>query len=524
MELDRSTLVAVVDGDGTVAVSGDGSERRFDSIADAIAHFRDLAARSSADLVVFIDQLSGSRQRLTVDPDGRLTTTEVAPVATGRQGDERADDFSPRDPAATQQQQRLATPYSGPGHSTGPIDVVPEPARKAPAAPKQPRTRSPWPLIAIVAGVVAIVLGAVFFLPDVIGVPSDSEPVSVDRPTSEAVRPSLSSADANVPVPGYGKRPTWEFKVPESASTTASESGILVVDDDAVTVYNPLDGSKRMAAKVPGGVDFATETTIAGENALVWRVGDRAWALFASSNTPVEYELPPSARLSAAGSSVLIKTGDRLQTFGKQSVAAVEAPEAGKTPMALDGGRLISAGFAGPIITTDLDGGNRTETQLEAPEEGMEIIRWVSAGHGLIVAIWGEKGASVNSGHKVQLVVSSANDGAIASTVETTTDVVGEADWVRGQGFTLASIGPYLFSMDDGLLVHDGSSSNIEFSMPTGDIAPGEGPDGPVLVRGNFAYRSDTTMLAQIDAGPAIVRTSADTVSGFMPVAENTTQ
>lgn len=522
MELDRSTLVAVVDGDGGVAVSGDGTERRFESIADAIGHFRGIATRTEGDLTVLVDQANGSRQHLTVSPDGRLTTAEATKVPV-RQPE--PDPLTAREPDLPTQP--IATPYSGPVHSTGPVDIVPEPAGPRPSEPPSaalPRRRPLWPLMGIIAGVVAVILGAVFFLPGVIGMPNDSEPVSVEQSEAESARPTLSTAEADVPVPGFTEDPDWEAEVPESASTTASGQGVLVVDDEQLSVLDPTTGSERFSTTAPGRVDFAAETTIEGAGALVWRVGDRAWALFNGADRTVEYQLPPAARLSAAGTSVLIKTGNELQTFGNDGIRQVAPPAPGMTPMALDGDRLISAGFSGPIVASDLDGGNVVETQLERPEPDMEIIRWVSAGHGLIIAIWGEKGASVTSGHKVQLVVNSADDGAIASTVTTTTDVVGEADWVRGQGFKLAAMGPYLFSMEDGLLIHDGSESNIEFNMPTGYIAPGEGPDGPILVRGNVSYRSNTSVLAQLDDGPAIVRSAPDTVAGFMPAAENASQ
>src|SRR5699024_8863509 len=84
----------------------------------------------------------------------------------------------------------------------------------------------------------------------------------------------------------------------------------------------------------------------------------------------------------------------------------------------------------------------------------------------------GEQGASTNSGHRIQLVVHSLDDGSILSTVTTTTDIVGEKSWVRGQAGERAYIGPYLFDLRSGLLLTDVSSRDVHLSEPRGNIVP----------------------------------------------------
>src|SRR5699024_1100689 len=164
-----------------------------------------------------------------------------------------------------------------------------------------------------------------------------------------------------------------------------------------------------------GSVTFAADTSVDGRPALVWQYGNTVQALLDGESRPIEYELPPDARLSSAGTSVLIREGNALSTLGTDGLVTVPTPAPGSTPMALDDGELISASFEGPVQRTDIETGDETEVELENPGDGLEIKAWKSAGHGLAVSVWGDPGASTNSGHRLQLVIHSLEDGAVTS-------------------------------------------------------------------------------------------------------------
>lgn len=302
---------------------------------------------------------------------------------------------------------------------------------------------------------------------------------------------------------------------------TATSRGVLVVDGDEVTIIDPSDGSERFQESYDGSVTFAADTTVDGQPALVWQHDSTVQALLDGESRPIEYELTPEARLSSAGTAVLIRDGNALSTLGEDGLVTVPTPAPGSTPMALDGEELISSPFNGPLSRTDIDTGEETEVELEQPGEGLEIKEWKSAGHGLAISVWGDPGASTNSGHRLQLVVHSLDDGAVASINEVSSADIGDAAWTRGQGYSLASIGPYLYDLDTGLLVLDGTDSGMQFGEPRGDLVPGTMEGQPVIAAGLLsdaptAYSTNADLLAVTDdARFAITRTGADRITAY---------
>ena len=303
----------------------------------------------------------------------------------------------------------------------------------------------------------------------------------------------------------------------ELATRIRRRLGQLVARD----VIDPADGSVRYQGAYEGSVTFAADTSVDGRPALVWQYGNTVQALLDGESRPIEYELPPDARLSSAGTSVLIREGNALSTLGTDGLVTVPTPAPGSTPMALDDGELISASFEGPVQRTDIETGDETEVELENPGDGLEIKAWKSAGHGLAVSVWGDPGASTNSGHRLQLVIHSLEDGAVTSINEVSSADIGEAGWTRGQGYSLASIGPYLYDLDTGLLVLDGTDSGMQFGVPRGDLVPGTMDGEPVIAAGLLsdaptAYSTNADLLAVTDDGRfAITRTGADRITAY---------
>ena len=390
--------------------------------------------------------------------------------------------------------------------------------RSASAHRKRSSARLTVPSIVLIA---LLVLAAVlFFLPNFIGTPTpeDSDPAQNSQAPTRA---PLTQAEAPTPVPGFTSEAAWETTVPQNASVTATSRGVLVVDGDEVTIIDPADGSERYRESYDGSVTFAADTTVDGQPALVWQHDNTVQALLDGESRPIEYELTPEARLSSAGTSVLIRDGNALSTLGEEGLITVPTPAPGSTPMALDGEELISSPFDGPLSRTDIDTGEETEVELESPGDGLEIKEWKSAGHGLAISVWGDPGASTNSGHRLQLVVHSLDDGAVASINEVSSADIGEAGWTRGQGYSLASIGPYLYDLDTGLLVLDGTDSGMQFGEPRGDLVPGTLDGEPVIAAGLLsdaptAYSTNADLLAVTDdARFAITRTGADRITAY---------
>ncbi|GAA4284836.1 hypothetical protein GCM10022261_23670 [Brevibacterium daeguense] len=545
-----------VAADKSATLTVDGTTTQHPDLGEAMTRLTHLARREQKSITAEIRD-SGTKRALLIQPNGRIAAapgpptsaddadlTRPAPGVTGaagmpvRRSSEHvasfdspapAGDYDPDAPlqlhvdpgSAEADRYPRATPYSGPAQPAGASRA--RRRHQRPAAPQGTQRRSGRRTgglggftvpSAVLASLLVIALGA-YFLPSLIGTPQTS-PESIPADSVSAPQEALATQSSQTPVPGFGSEPWWEAEVPQTASVTATGRGVLVVDGDRLAVLDPTTGDERYSSEISGELSFAVDTLIDGRPALLWRSGTKAQALFDGASAPVDYTLPENARVSSAGSSVLIKQGNALSTFSADGLRSVPTPAPGSTPMALDDGTLISAEFDGPITLTDITSGAAENVDLESPDDGLEIIRWVTAGHGEIVTLWGEPGASTNSGHRIQLVVHSAEDGRIASTVSTTTEAVGEASWVRGQGYQRAVIGPYLFDMTTGLLVRDGSVNDIRFGEPRGQLTPAVIGGTSCLLRNDTAWETDVNLLAVTgEDGFAVVREGADKVVGF---------
>src|SRR5699024_11501109 len=94
----------------------------------------------------------------------------------------------------------------------------------------------------------------------------------------------------------------------------------------------------------------------------------------------------------------------------------VQTPKAGSTPMAIENNELYSSDWNGPVKAKNVKTGEERSIELERLADELQIIDWISAGHGKAITLWVEQGASTNSGHRIQLVVHSLDDGSILST------------------------------------------------------------------------------------------------------------
>ncbi|MCQ9386278.1 hypothetical protein [Brevibacterium moorei] len=456
----------------------------------------------------------------TVDPAPTpnlpTQTSADAITADGQTADRAQPSAStekPGTPAAL-----AGTQFSGPA----------DPLRPRGSRPKFERTRSrrkraqrigghALTIPGIVLLVLPIVIAIAYLFPQVVGSPGSDAAGTEGVSAGQGQYSSLNVETTEEPVPGFSKTSKWSAGTQRKASATASSRGVLIVEGKSLRVLNPATGKQRYSTSVKDPVTFAVDTRIGKQSALVWRTGDTAFALFDGSNQPVKYSLPKKARISSAGSSIIIKSGDALYTFGEHTLDKLPRPAIGSTPMALDESSLISAKFAGPLQLTDIQTGQKTDVKLEQPAKDLHIIRWISAGYGNVVTLWGDSGSRTNSGHAVQLVVHNAKTGAIKSTVSTSTDSIGQdAKWIRGQGHQLAVIGPYLFDMRTGLLVRDGTGQHVDLSDPRGAVTPGILGGEAVLVSGDTAWRTTTNLLAVTDDGQlAIVRQGNGSVVAY---------
>ncbi|GAA1851665.1 hypothetical protein [Brevibacterium marinum] len=538
-----------VSEDGFTYLTLNGATSRYSDTGQAMTYLGDYARETATSLPVTIDD-GNQEVEVLLDETGKIapassSSSSSSSPATEDASEDEATTASAMDSAAAEAETAghgdeaetagygdeagteagsaedypLGTPFSGPAASA--------PAVKKKRVRKHPRQSRPQRLKKITVpglvliGIAILMIGA-FVIPNIVPVGSQDSPQTIE--SDEQINPAseLSVETTEDVVPGFENSPTWETKIPKDASVTASDRGVLVVDEGKLQVLDAKTGKTRYEGKTREAPTFAVDTIIDGKPALLWQSGNTAEALIDGEEEPHTYELPEDARITSAGKSVLVKSGNQLSTFGSDGLVDVPTPEPGSTPMAIENDELFSSDWNGPVKAKNIESGEERSIDLEAPSDGLQIIKWVSTGHGKAITLWGEQGASTNSGHRIQLVVHSLEDGSILSTVTTTTDIVGEMSWVRGQGGKRAYIGPYLFNLETGLLLMDTSSKDIHLSEPRGTIVPCTvDNDDSCLLAGKHAYRTDTNLLALTDDGNnAIVDGSDSTIRAYAKKSE----
>ncbi len=513
-----------VSNDGFTYLSLNGATSRYSDAGQALAYLGDYARETETSVSVTIDE--GNRGvEVLIDESGKVAPSQAAPTpdrspaevtaagasaapAAIRTQTPSALDYAPADEgnaASGGEEYPQGTPFSGPVAVTAPATRRPRRERK-PAKQRRPLRLKKITVPGLVLIGLAILMIGAFVIPNIVPDQSAEAPQSISTEEQANPHSDVAVAGTDAVVPGFAASPKWESKVAASASVTASDRGVLVVDDEKLEVLDSKTGDVRYSGQVSQPPTFAVDTVIDGRRALLWQVGNSAEALFDGEDTPTNYRLPDNARISSAGTSVLVKSGNKLSTFGSDGLVDVPTPASGMTPMAIENDQLYSADYDGPVRATNIKTGEERDIGLEAPADNLQIIKWISAGHGKVITLWGEQGASTNSGHRIQLVVHSLEDGAILSTVTTTTDIVGEMSWVRGQGGDRAYIGPYLFDMKSGLLLMDASRADIHLSEPRGTIVPCTiGSDASCLLAGSTAYRTKTRLLAVTESGTTAI-------------------
>ena len=554
-------LISVSD-DGFTYTTLNGATSRYSDTGQAISYLGDYAKETATPLTVTIDDGTKTTE-IGIDATGRVgaapkqdTTaedvagesstasaaggsvdgsTDSSAESTGQTGHSENADQSTNGQAAGGQNGYAAqddsagsngdsypmgTPFSGPAAPATPT-VKKTPVRKRSARNRPQRLKKITVPGLVLIGLAILMIGA-FVVPNIVPVDSPDTPQTIGSEQQVNPASELSVDKTKDIVPSYDNSPTWEAKVPKRASVTASDRGVLLVNDNRLEVLDADTGKSRYKTKIDESPTFAVDTVIDGQPALLWQSGNTAEALFDGESEPKSYQLPEKARITSAGKSVLIKSGNKLSTFGADGLENVPTPQAGSTPMAIDNDELFSSDWNGPVKAKNIKSGEERSIDLESPGDELKIIDWISAGHGKAITLWGEQGASTNSGHRIQLVVHSLEDGSILSTVTTTTDIVGEKSWVRGQAGERAYIGPYLFDLESGLLLMDVSSRDIHLSEPRGSIVPCTmDTNTSCLLAGKQAFKTDTDLLAVVDKGnEALVLGDDSTVRAYPKKSE----
>lgn len=532
---DHPIFVQITDGDSShsVVIAADGtvatSELPIIQPQNAVENREDRTVESAQESKA-PDQGSGLENQADTSAPFTESAVPYASAAVSPEGDSAPRpakaDGPVEEPGGTSEEngtrraaRRHRTRQGNGSLLTRLLSDEPKPTR---TAREDRRKRRPSMLVpSIVLAVMLMVVIVLWVIPSFVGAPDGGLQETSADASGAVEQPKLRLKKSDSIVPGFKNEAAWELPVDPAASVSASERGIVVVKNETVDIYDPATGNKRTNITMDGDIQIAADTKINNRPALLLRSGDTAEVLFDGEDKTQKYTLPDNAEISLAGTSPMIVANDKLYHFHDDKVHPVVGIESGFTPMGLDGRKIITAAFDGDVAVSDTDTGLTEKFSLEKPGRDLVILKWVTAGHGKIVTVWGESGTELESDASVQVVVSDTSQGKIVSTVEAQANRISEAKWERGQGFHLAVFGPYLFDMKTGLLVRDEAGEDVRFGEPRGTYTPAVVEGSPAIVAGDAAYETSNNLMAvDSDGEYAVVRSESDTIRGYAQAHE----
>lgn len=527
---DHPIFVQITDGDSShsVVIAADGtvatSELPIIQPQNAVENREDRTVESAQESKA-PDQGSGLENQADTSAPFTESAVPYASAAVSPEGDSAPRpakaDGPVEEPGGTSEEngtrraaRRHRTRQGNGSLLTRLLSDEPKPTR---TAREDRRKRRPSMLVPSIAlAVMLMVVIVLWVIPSFVGAPDGGLEETSANVSGGAEQPKLRLKKSDSIVPGFKNEAAWGLPVDPAASVSASERGIVVVKNETVDIYDPATGNKRTNITMDGDIQIAADTKINNRPALLLRSGDTAEVLFDGEDKTHKYKLPKGAEISLAGTSPMIVANDKLYHFHDDKVHPVVGIESGFTPMGLDGRKIITAAFDGDVAVSDTDTGLTEKFSLEKPGRNLVILKWVTAGHGKIVTVWGESGTDLESDAAVQVVVSDTSQGKIVSTVEAQANRISEAKWERGQGFHLAVFGPYLFDMKTGLLVRDAADEDVRFGEPRGTYTPAVVEGSPAIVAGDAAYETSNNLMAvDSDGEYAVVRSESDTIRGY---------
>ena len=414
----------------------------------------------------------------------------------------------------------LAAPIRSSLTETSEADEQPPAAGGAVATVLQGRRRR-WKLVAAMTAAALLAGGAVLLFTRPAAAPQDepADDTVADRGPSVvlSLAPSVTvgdAADGPSGVPGF-ETEEWSNPLPSGASVTPTAEGVLVLDRGDLTVVDAATGDARYTAEATDPVSFVSDALVDDTPALVWRSAGTVWALQDGSDEPLEYTIAGDAAISAAGTAVLVRDGDALSTLGDDGLVPLPAPPEGHTPIAVDGTTLVSGALDGSVVLAEPGQGDTTDLQLSPPGKDFALDEWKAAGHGLAVTLW-----SRSDTEDPRIAVHSLTDGSLSAAAAAPAELVSDAEWVVGQGDVLGTLGPYVFELETGELLVDGSADALTFSAAHDDLVIGTGDDGTIVVTGALdgspvSHASDTDLVTVGDEPRTAVVRTADTLDGY---------
>lgn len=303
------------------------------------------------------------------------------------------------------------------------------------------------------------------------------------------VEQSISDNSVDVPA-GYSTTSAWSVPIPSDAKVQGTTAAAIIIDGRTLTLYNNKTGQKIREIVSDYPISTIDETTIDGEPAIIWLNEDKtrisAWhqGLGTDGNITTE-KLPAKSQVIRNGQMLTITASGKVYTLTGDGLTEYTKPkDAELTPWSISEEGLLSIGYDVPLKVTNPSGETVRSIDLTMPEEDYSMQTWVAAGNGYAASIWSKDVNNTDADQPVKLVIHNLSDGSVSTVIDGTYSELAPSEkqmWKVGQGFTLASYGPYVFSLKDGTLVSQIDSSLTPVA-PKGDFALGRSDAGNVYL------------------------------------------
>lgn len=367
----------------------------------------------------------------------------------------------------------------------------------------------------VIAALCAGMAAGVAALQPTPGEPQDNRAFSASALAQQEVR--LSSYPG-VGFPGFTSGPVWKRAIGPNALAVSAAAGTFVFDNRTLTILDNASGQVRAKETLDGAVLLTQETRLGNEAGMAWQIGStlHGWVPSLGTKPSVKATLPKGAKISAAGSSLLVQVSNgKAMTFTKAGLVPVMVPE-DRAPLAVENGKLLSARFGGPLTISSLDGKQRNEVPLLPPADNLQVLQWVTAGHGVAVLLWSAFPDSKDPNNPVTIAVYRQGTGELLSQLEVTRSRINEDPaWVRGNGFVSASYAGYFYNLSNGWPILDLKAQAIRRSGMFGDGVTGERQEGTVFMRKDNSWIYSGLQPLGITRDGAVVRTKDNELQRF---------
>lgn len=312
--------------------------------------------------------------------------------------------------------------------------------------------------------------------------------------------------------PGFADTPSWERTPPKGTASAATPMGLVEVAGETITLRDIATGAPVMSRPLSGPVTFTTTAVIGGTNALLWRSDGRLWWWAPGAEGSVAID--DDATVTQPGTRVLVTDADRTATFLDPTGALRPAPAAheGQTVLAVDDDAWLAADMSGASVSTTE--GVNSDVALVEPTRGWQIVRWLGAGHGWIVTVWGAV-ADPRSDEDVVVAVHDWSGDLVSATAMSWADAE-VARWTRTQGGDWGTFGQVSVDMASGRIT--ARCDDCTMSGGFADWVRVTTPSGSGWLRGTDLWLTSADLVAAATDGRAvIIATSDGAFHGYRP-------